>query len=225
MKIDRQKFLVLVTGIASGCGSQPAERRVAPPVVVAPSQEPSPDRDASDGQIQPDSKPPSKALGPGAEGVLALTPTSDDGSCRASTNLAPRGGACSDAVGAPASCTSVRLDGGCSSFPFICDKCESYKQNFKPRVAEHAVACVVAQRKSQLSDGCETYRCGDDALLRACPDGSARPVCVAVAKSCNTTVEACTRMLSGMNKAGRNKVAACAQSGCSYGLWSCIEGM
>ncbi len=161
-------------------------------------------------------------------GVYGVASTSDaaepsggdaNGVCRAGPVTRPN--VCDDAHGSPGDCR--RAD--CRRLPFICQHCEDYKQFFKPKVAERAVACIVAQTGPQLTDGCRTYQCGDEALKGACIDPSADLASMAVARSCNTSIDECRGLLSGMNDAGRQKVLACAMSGCRFGLWSCVEGI
>lgn len=192
---------------------------MGPPVVIADSEPVANELPV----VEPEPAP----LGAAEEGIFSPTPGpfTDQGSCRANDTAPPAGGKCDDNAGAPGSCAAVRLPGGCSSFAFICDKCESYKQHFKPAVAARAVGCVTAQKQQQLGDGCETYRCGDEALRSACPDASAQNACQTIASQCRVPLYECTQMLSGMNGAGRAEVAACAAQGCQFGLWSCIEGM
>lgn len=173
----------------------------------------------------PHARPEAPKPSPMQEGVLSapMPFSASGGGCRASNAPVARKG-CNDDVGAPGVCGPPAL-GSCSSFAFICNKCESYKKHFKPKVAERAVACVNAQSRRDVQDGCGTYRCGDEALRAACPDGAAQSACQSIAGKCGVSLAECTQMLSGMNAAGRAEVAACAASGCRFGLWSCIEGM
>jgi hypothetical protein len=228
MHVDRQKYLALVSVIAAGGasgGGQNEEPPVAPPVVVA---EPEPPPVVNEELVvvaepQPEAQPPApRPLPPGPtnEAVLAPPqPFSSGGMCRAKGAAAnPKG--CNDMAGPPAACAPPP-----GSIGFVRSKCNSYRKHFKPRVAQRAVACVNGQRVNQSRDGCETYRCGDQALKQACLDPSAQSLCRTVAQQCGTSLGACTSMLSGMNALGRQEVAACAAKGCQFGLWSCIEGM
>jgi hypothetical protein len=153
--------------------------------------------------------------------------TSDDAEPAADTGASCRGkpagrpAACNDLSGAPGDCRKA----DCRRTPFICQHCEDYKAYFKPKIAERAVACVVAQSGAQLQDGCRTYQCGDEALGSACIDPLADPACWVVSRSCNASMDECRALLSGMNDAGLQKIVACAMSGCRYGLWSCVEGL
>ena len=164
---------------------------------------------------------------PSGDGTAQARPASpaDDaldtgaGSCRAKPVSRPS--TCDDAHGAPGDCRKV----DCRRLPFICEHCEDYKKVFKPKIAERAVACVVAQSGGQLGDGCRTYQCGDEALQGACLDLAADPACWVVSKACNASMDECRGLLSGMNDAGRQKMLACAAGGCRFGLWSCVEGL
>jgi hypothetical protein len=200
MRIERDQFLCAVAAIGGVCGL-PASPGAAQPVVhaAAGSQEPEP--------------------APAGEGESPSSGGDDNGTCRAKPVARPN--VCDDNRGSPGDCRKA----DCRRLPFICQHCEEYKRTLKPKIAERAVACVVAQAGAQLSDGCRTYQCGDEALGGACLDPTADPACWAVAKSCNTSVDECRGFLSGMNDAGRQKVLACALAGCPYGLWSCVEGL
>ena len=205
----------------AGCGGTDTPPPDNPPVVIA---EPEPNVEQDDLPVVAEPAP-GKRPSPADEGMVGITPLISPGTCRAAP-VAPRSAAgCSDAVGQPNDCSRVNLSGGCSSFSFICDKCESYKKHFKPKVAERAVNCVISQTKEELRDGCGTYACGDLALKSACPDAAAQSLCQTVAQQCGGPLHECTSLLSGMNAAGRAKVSACAARGCQFGLWSCIEGM
>ncbi len=156
-----------------------------------------------------------------APGTGDASPTTigEEGECRVKAPARPT--TCDDNHGNPGDCKKA----DCRRTPFICQHCESYKAYFKPKIAERAVACVVAQSGTQLQDGCRTYQCGDAALKGACLDPLADPPCWAIARACSITTDECRGLLSGFNDAGRQKVLACAMSGCKYGLWSCIEGI
>jgi hypothetical protein len=234
MRIDREAFLVAVASIAAACGAQPppATQTITLPATSASSAASDPPKPiaaaqpiasaaarpapATEGYVAP----VGEGLAPASEGVPSQTSDIDaDGVCRAKQSKRPA--SCDDDHGAPGDCKKAL----CRSTPFICEHCEDYKRYFKPRIAERAVACIVAQTRRQADDGCRTYQCGDEALKGACMDASADQACVAIARSCKTSLDECRGMLSGMNGAGRAKVGACAAKGCPYGLWSCIEGI
>ena len=238
VQIDRQRFLLLVSAIAAGCGGrqEPASTGVATVVVAAPDPQPRPEADPGTVLVaEPPTataepragrgEPPTTPGSPIHEGLSAPADPNGWAGCRATPSATAKPAVCKDDVGRPGNCGAVRLPGGCGSFDFICTKCESYKRYFKPRLAQLAVACVVAQNGQQLQDGCETYRCGDQALQNACSEPAAQAMCQTIVRQCGGELRECTQWLSGMNTAGRAAVAACAARGCQFGLWSCIEGL
>jgi hypothetical protein len=227
MRVDRERFLFLVAAIAASCS--PSTPPVADPFVTIPAAS-----TATPVAAPVPTEPPSMPIASAAPTSESRTgPTeeedrgaSDDGACRAKKSVSrPSDAACNDDRGTPGDCKAVKLAGGCRSFQFICDQCEAYKRYFKPKVAERAVACVVAQSRTQLRDGCRTYECGDEALKSACIDSSVDATCASIASKCNVRVDECRELLSGMNAAGRAKIAKCAAAGCQFGLWSCVEGL
>jgi hypothetical protein len=215
--VDRQRFLLLATALA-GCGG--SEGPAPEPIPIA-TAEPLSD----DPQLVEPGGTEGEDPGPADEGLPPEPLSMASGMCRATNVVRQAGARCDDSKGHPAACSGVNITGGCASFPFICDQCESYRQNFKPRVAERAVACVIAQNKGTSGEPCATYACGDAALSAACIDPSADAECRAIASACHTSLDECRGLLSGMNATGRAKVATCAAQGCSYGIWSCIESM
>jgi hypothetical protein len=184
---------------------------------------------SSEGVSRPVATSSSEGYAPSAEGYVApsaegyVPPTTEGGAssdgamCRAKAIARPT--TCDDARGSPGDCRKAMCSMG-----FICDQCEAYKRYFKPKIAERAVACVVRQSAAQSRDGCRTYQCGDEALKSACIDSTADAECKSIAKTCKVSLDECRGMLSGMNAAGRAKVATCAAK-CPYGLWSCVEGI
>ncbi len=237
MRVDRKEFLLAVAAIAAcGAPSSPNTLTVAipaqataspsdpavtpePPKPTAPAHEirprpvattPTPSEEGSSMPL-----PSAEGIAPANEGV---TGSDSDAQCRAKAIARPT--VCTDDRGNPGDCRKAMC-----SLGFICDQCEAYKKYFKPKIAERAVACVVAQTRAQSGDGCRTYQCGDQALKSACIDTTADIECKGIAKSCKTSVTECRGMLSGMNAAGRANIAACAAKGCPYGLWSCVEGI
>ncbi len=240
MRVDRKGFLLAVTAIAAcGAPSSPSTLTVAisPQPTASPladtaiaAEVPKPIAPTHEGTTRPIATVPtpsdegSSAPGPSDEGHVGaanegVAGKDSDAQCRVQSVARPTG-ACSDDRGNPGDCKKAMCSMG-----FICEQCEAYKNYFKPKIAERAVACVVAQTRTQSRDGCRTYQCGDQALKSACVDATADVECKGIAKRCKTSVAECRGMLSGMNAAGRANIAACAAKGCPYGLWSCIEGI
>ena len=126
--------------------------------------------------------------------------------------------------------------GGCGTLPT--KRCEDYKQAFKPRVAERAVACINALNTTQRCDPNRLNLCGHTALMSACsidesppePDAAPDPLatrCAAIVQGCQgvgspPTARDCRATLSGMNELGREKMAACMKTHCNdKGLLFC----
>jgi hypothetical protein len=195
----------------------PVQGSAAPPL-VSPSTESEARAPAREGD-------PTPLPTPSAEGGLVAPSVEGNGGvgyvgpmCRGGRVVRPQ--VCADDQGSPGDCNKAHCALG-----FVCQQCEAYKRYFKPKIAERAVACVVAQTRKQAADGCRTYQCGDEALKSACLDPSVDNACLTIARRCNTSLDECRGLLSGMNDAGRRKIAACAARGCPYGLWSCVEGI
>jgi len=71
-----------------------------------------------------------------------------------------------------------------------------------------------------------TYDCKDAALRGACRDPSADPQCMQILSACpKTKMDDCRGYLSGMNQPGRAAMVQCMKSDCTYGLYSCAEGL
>lgn len=240
MKVDRQSFLLAAAAIAAACGPTSPQGSSGATAVTIPPQPPPPE--PSEWNQPPPAKPPAPVaeaeprpparprVAPTEEGWL--TSPMDEGLSTGPKNVGamcrskapppgPSAAACADDQGAPGDCKKAN----CKSLPFICDQCEAYKKYFKARIAQRAVACVVGQTKAESRDGCKTYECGDAALKTACPDAAADAACRTIAPRCRATIDECRSLLAGMNAQGRAKIQTCAQSGCSYGLWSCVEGL
>jgi hypothetical protein len=239
MHVDRKRFLYLVSAIAAGCGGRDEPSPTVPPPVIIAEPEPLAAPEEVLVPVEP-SPEPTVAAPPTAEEDEGWTvgptpapsweggylpPSSAGAMCRAGAVKASPGSGCRDEVGNPGSCSGGRMTSLCGALQFHCSKCDSYRKYFKPRVAERAVACVQGQSLQQAQDGCETYRCGDEALKAACRDATAVDACRSIVGPCNASLSECTQLLSGMNAAGRAEVAACVAQGCRYGLWSCVEGM
>jgi hypothetical protein len=249
MRIHRESFLFAVAAIAGGCGATstpsttPAQVTIAQESAPPPAESSTPNMTSATPTTTATSAPVASGS-PVAEGSDGPAPTVEGGpaptqegysgptgegsgggmqpQCRETTAVTrPSPPLCNDALGAADDCRKAF----CRELPFVCDQCNAYKRYFKPRVAERAVACVIGQTERQAQDGCQTYRCGDRALKAACLDSTTDAMCVGIARACKVSVDDCRGMLSGMNDAGRQKMAMCAVQGCPYGLWSCVEGI
>jgi hypothetical protein len=229
MRVDREAFLTLTVTIwAASCATKPAA--TTPVTIVEIPPQPAQPRKV---EVAPPAKKQTPAAiveGGDDDEMLSATQEGDDddsGGCGfvlPATVVRPSG-TCSDAAGTPASCASMQRckDG---DFPFTREKCEAYRRLFKPKIAERAIACLVKLTRASVCDACNTYRCGDFALKGSCPDPSVDATCDQIARTCRSVTRTdCALYLSGMNAEGRKKVAACLARSCSFGIYSCSEGL
>lgn len=126
------------------------------------------------------------------------------------------GGVCDDTLGSPAACDG--LDAECQPY---CNGAHAY---LKAGLAEEAVQCL-ADSTDCIVDG---YACLTTALAGACPDETADAGCESVKNWCGDPDPGgvdCEQILPGMTDDGRTEVLACAEADCSFGVYSCLEGM
>jgi hypothetical protein len=243
--VRRNLFLSLTASLAAGACAEEAPRAVTPTVIDVPAAAPPPPSavaSASPSPLSPLPKPsapppPAPASegdddddGPSSEGGYAAT----EGrvavlqTCgHSAMRFDPKKNGCRDATGTPGQCSGMKR-GSCGSFPFPREECDRWKTNFKPGVADRAVACALRLTGPQVCDACYTYRCGYEALMGSCLDNAAASDCATIKKSCSSvTTDQCLAYLSGMSAAGRTKMVACmsGKNGCSWGFYSCSEGL
>jgi hypothetical protein len=243
VRVDRGAFLLMTAALAGrGCTTEPphvvaptvdvpavpvASVTVAPMPVATGSagQEASSDAPPSGtGIVASDSWPATEGQGLGSGQAAAALPTCGHSSKRFG---ATRGG-CHDDVGSPASCAGMSTAGSCMPFPFPREECQRWIGDYKPGVAERAVACARRLTGTQVCDACYTYRCGYEALMDACPDPSAMGDCTTIHGNCaSASVTECIGFLSGMSPSGRAKMVACMsrRDECGWGLYSCSESL
>jgi hypothetical protein len=134
---------------------------------------------------------------------------------------------CNDDIGPGGDCSGA-FDGypsneRCPGPGLVKKRCNAYSANFKPKVAEAAVACLNAH-KMRNCDGCFSYSCGHRALMGACPDSAADDACDQIEQSCSgmTRVQ-CRSYLSGMNAKGRAAMVSCLTDNCAKGFGKCLQ--
>jgi hypothetical protein len=155
--------------------------------------------------------------------------------------------ACDDMTGAPAACPPPPYsadESGCA--PVAKNRCEDFKASMKPRIAEQAVACVLALTPGQQCDPKRVDLCGHNALMNACTPpprpgeatGGATAAstttaatgnddlgsrCRSIAQSCPGASERdCEATLAGMTAVGRERMSRCMSAHCSdKGLVGC----
>jgi hypothetical protein len=73
------------------------------------------------------------------------------------------------------------------------------------------------------------YGCVRSALGSACPDASANDFCTTAVATCNPQealdLAGCHALVDGLSATGLDSVHSCVESGCNFGLWSCVEGL
>lgn len=132
---------------------------------------------------------------------------------------------CDDSVGTPGNCANLNSVPNCAG-QWQELQCQAAVTNFKPKVAAAATACIL-----QITDCATTtidaYTCQKTALAAACADATADSACAQAATACSDAVTsaACHAMVDGLNATGLAAVTTCIESGCTYGLWSCIESL
>ena len=156
------------------------------------------------------------------------------------TSAAPRPPICDDMAGAPGACPPPGYpaeEGGCGLLP--AKRCEDFKQTMKPRVAEHAVACLNSLNSAQRCDPNRVNLCAHAALMSACSDADANAAgvpaavddvgarCEAIVQGCAgvsvaPTMRDCRATLAGLSVLGRDQAVACMRNHCAdKGLVGC----
>jgi hypothetical protein len=76
---------------------------------------------------------------------------------------------CDDSIGAAGDCPSVGPadEGLCGNR--LAKRCADFKESFKPRVAQEAVACLNQLKPGERCDPARINLCGHAALMAACP--------------------------------------------------------
>jgi hypothetical protein len=155
--------------------------------------------------------------------------------------VAPAAPVCDDMVGAPAACPAPGYPSeegeGCGMLP--AKRCDDFKKAMKPRVAEHAVACMNALTAGQRCDPNRLNLCAHLSLMAACPEpdapvGASTTVVDDVGTHCQSVVQACgsssftpssrdcRATLAGMSALGRDQMVSCMKTHCSdKGLVGC----
>jgi hypothetical protein len=162
---------------------------------------------------------------PSTEGTVAPATTGTPAVTPPSAGAESAGGCLDTSTVAVPDCNSLKIAPSCGIRSFVIQKCNTYRDFFDPTVATVAVSCMEALSSKQLCEGENTYSCGKQALSEACPDTELAQLCSIAATSCNTTMNDCTALLSGLNDTAKQAVAKCIATGCHAGLYSCVEGL
>ncbi len=168
--------------------------------------------------------PPGKTLQLHLGGGGAPPPASGGGA-PAAPSAAPA--ACLDkGAAAAAACGTLQAPSPtCAPFSAATQKCGGFTNNFAPKVAAAAVACLASSTSAQLCDATRPLTCAKTALAQACPDPTVAQLCQIAAVPCKTNAADCTSLLSGLNGQGQQAIAQCVAQGCTAGLAGCIDAL
>lgn len=100
-----------------------------------------------------------------------------------------------------------------------------FKADFDPLVAVAAVSCMTSLTSKEVCDAAQTESCARTALAQACPDSTVSQLCQVAAGPCKISLSDCSALLSGLNDPGKEGVARCVATGCTAGLYACIDGL
>jgi len=117
-------------------------------------------------------------------------------------------------------------DAACIMSSLAARRCRAYATMMVPTVAAAAVTCVNRLTSAQLCDPIQIDNCGHAALAQACPDpATVGPLCQIASAPCKSPQVDCVELVSGLTADGQDAVARCVASGCSAGLYACVEGL
>ena len=162
---------------------------------------------------------------PGASAMVATTGTtpSTAASSAAATSTAS---SCLDATAAPVGdCGAMKApDPSCGPAGAVAGQmCTTFKTYFDPLVAAAAVSCMTSLTPKEVCDASQIEGCARGALAQACPDPTVSQLCQVAAGPCKINQSDCGGLLAGLNDQGKEGVAKCVATGCSAGLFGCIE--
>lgn len=193
MRVDRATFLLLAGSIAAGgC------------TITAVS-----DDDDGTGGNGGNVTSSSTTTGDGGSGGAAGTGGQNAGGAGGSAGEGGAGGGaqCDDSVGTVPDCSTLTLpcnfqEGGCSLAEL----------DYKPKVAQNAVDCVIALAQT---DTCvDVQACQEAALANACADTTADDDCAALAPACSDTEAVCHDFMDGLTEDARLRMMSCTVEGC-----------
>ena len=249
MQIDRSRFLLLTTAIAAGNAACTPGEPSSPTSVATVTEAP----DASTGPTaEGTSSPTREGMGPTREGGMGPTreggmgPTREGGmgptregtpiasatAPATSASSAPLPPGCPDSdnmVGTVGNCNTLRAPGPqCESFNDTKDDGGHLARGFKPRVAQKAVACILAKSGTQaICDFSLVQKCSASAAADSCLDPATGPACDTIMSTCagrgrgrGTTLTrvACMHALSALTGSNRSRVGSCIAESCGVEL-------
>jgi hypothetical protein len=147
-----------------------------------------------------------------------------DGSVSIDANR-PDGNVCDDdtITGGYGDCNLLAAD-ACTYASFQVGQCNDAKSTMKPFIAQQTIQCILDN--AAACDPTKTYQCKDAAVHIACPDPTADDECDTIHTACSAVdVGECKQYLSGLKQTGRNSMVSCLTGNCSFGLYTCVEGL
>lgn len=147
-----------------------------------------------------------------------------DGSTGVDVNR-PDGAVCDDITLAPGGYGDCDLLGGdgCADKAFEVSQCNDTKTSMKPFIAQQTIQCML---DNAACDVIETYHCKDKIVKLSCPDPTADDECDTIHAACSAvSVAECKLYLSGLTQSGRDGMVSCLTGNCSFGLYTCLEGL
>ena len=223
MKIDRERFLVLVSLLAGGACAQTQSSDPAAPGPAAPTAVMTV---ASVTTIPLETAAPPVATTPPPAPPPAATPKASPDpykgtpvtaqACNPSDNMV---------AGGPYACNLRAPGPTCESFKDTVQECPTLQKLLKPRVASAALECL--KRKSGTKEICEfniTSICAYEALGSACLDPSVTRACDGIMNRCGgpkgnynkMSRESCEAGVSGIADSKRKKFISCISESCRF---------
>ncbi len=207
MRIERERFLLVVAALGSGASLAPAcspaptpepqSARSETPQTVAVTIPPQPVETASAAPPRaPDPPPPASASPAPSSSSPTATPTAAPSTAASAAAKPPNpydgtpvtAQACAPALNARGTaprCALTPPGPSCESFSDTKSECPKLATLFKPRVAQAAIECL--NRKSGTKEICEfnvSSICAYEALGSACLDPAAKATCDGVVARC-----------------------------------------
>ncbi len=235
--IDRAQFLLLTAALAAanGCGG-----------VGAGAEVPSSDPGAAQVSI-PAATPQPSAVGapskggPETAGVPDYGRVGTVGTFGVLPPLPPQlppfvavpsaANSCPVVTGVVGDCTTLKAPPGphCESFADTKSECEHFATTLQPRVAQKAIACVLATSGTRaVCDFDLTAKCAYGATANACVDATLAPKCDAAIAACGGKKASfskadCLRVASAVSAGQRTSILTCIAESC--GTTNCLYGL
>lgn len=238
--IDRAQFLLITAALAAanGCGGASANTPAAPAEgaggqVVIPGAIPRPAAsDGSGADANGANGGPDYGRVGGVAGNFVPTPIGE--TPLQLPPVVPFPGAastCPVVSGVVGDCTALKAPPGphCESFADTKSECEHFATTLQPRVAQKAIACVLATSGTRaVCDFDLTAKCAYGATANACVDSALAPKCDAAIAACGGKKSAfskadCLRVASAVSASQRPSILTCIAESC--GTANCLYGL